>query len=561
MTLQQFRIALNRRNLRLASGLVLFTYVATHLGSHAFGLASLASAEAARLWFVGFWRSALISPLLYAAFITHITLACVALYERRTLRMPALEAARLVLGFSVPFLLAGHYTSTQIAHVLYHQDDPYIRIAWMLWLRDQALWPIAFTTAAWTHGCLGIHLVLRRSAAYRRRFHLYFAFACVMPVLALGGFLSMAHEIGLRMDDPHWYAAQMAQINILTPAQKQMLEWLPRAVTASFALLFAGVLAARAWRAASERRAGRSIEFAYPTTTVQVPRGWSVLEASRANRIPHLSLCGGRARCSTCRVRVDGALAHCPPPNAIEQRTLQRIGAPPGVRLACQLRPTGNLRVTPMLPMLAPESRRRSQFGAQLGSERDLVVLFIDLRRWTGLSQQHLPFDLVYVLEQYFEAVGDAVLEAGGTPNQFIGDSVMAIFGLETDHARACKQALAAARGIAARLKVLGARLQAEFGQAIDFGIGIHAGRAAVGAVGYHDIRTLTAVGDAVNTASRLQELTKTFAVRLVISAPVAQGAGLDTAGLSAQDMEIRGRTGLLRIYAIGSPEELPASA
>jgi len=545
--------------MRLASGLVLFAYVATHLLNHAFGLVSLATAEAARLWFVGFWRSAPIGALLYAAFIVHIALACAALYERRTLRMPKLEWARLLLGLSIPFLLAAHYTGTQIAGELYGQDDPYARVAWSLWSRDRGLMPLLLTVAAWAHGCFGVHLVLRHRPWYRRQFHFVFAAACLLPALGLLGFVAMAREITLRMADPAWYATQIAGVEVVTGMQKAVLDWITDGLYAGFALLLGTLVAARAWRERRERRSGASVELRYPDTVVRVPRGWSVLEASRAHGIPHLSLCGGRARCSTCRVRLEGPADHCPPPSAIEQRTLKRIGAPAGVRLACQLRPTGDLRVTPLLPASGAPAGRQTHFGAVLGEERQLVILFIDLRRWTGLAQQQLPFDLVYVLEQYFEAVGDAVLDAGGVPNQFIGDSVMAIFGLECSQSDACRQALQAARGIATRLDTLGARLLAEFGLTLDFGIGIHAGRAAVGAVGYHDTRTLSAVGDAVNTASRLQELTKALQVRLVISEPVARGAGIATAGLAAQDVRIRGRTGLLRVYAIATPQELHA--
>jgi len=547
---------LTRRNLRLASGLTLFAYVATHLANHACGLASLAAAEAVRLWFIGFWRSPPIALLLYAAFTVHIGLACIALYERRTLRMPALEWARLLLGFSIPFLLAAHYTGTQLAHVLYGQDDPYIRIVWSLWSHDYGLGPLLLALAAWAHGCFGVHLVLRHRPGYRQRFHLYFAAACLLPVLGVLGFFAMAHELALRMLDPAWYAARIARLDILSREQKEVLGGLPDAIMAGFALLLGAVLLARLWRAGSEHRAGTTIALTYPDRTVRVPRGWSVLEASRANRIPHLSLCGGRARCSTCRVRVSGPAAHCPSPDAAELHTLQRIGAADDVRLACQLRPTGELRVTPLLAATDPHTGR----AVQLGVERDLVILFIDLRRWTGLSEQHLPFDLMYVLEQYFAAVGEAVIAAGGVPNQFIGDSVMAIFGRDTDQPTACRQALAAARGIETRLDALGARLQAEFGHVPGFGIGIHAGRAAVGSVGYQETRTLSAVGDAVNTASRLQELTKTLEVRLVISEQMARGAGIDTTGLAAHELQIRGRSGLLLVYAIASPGSLPAS-
>src|SRR5262245_39329675 len=99
-----------RRRLRLASGLVLFAYLASHLANHAAGLISLDAAEAARLGFLAFWRSLPASAVLYAAFVVHVGLALMALYERRALRMPPAEIVRLVLGFAIPLLLVGHFT-------------------------------------------------------------------------------------------------------------------------------------------------------------------------------------------------------------------------------------------------------------------------------------------------------------------------------------------------------------------------------------------------------------------------------------------------------------------
>ena len=323
---------------------------------------------------------------------------------------------------------------------------------------------------------------------------------------------------------------------------------------ALFAVLLGGVLGARALRAWHERRRGLSIALRYPGQVVHVPRGWSVLEASRANGIPHLSLCGGRARCSTCRVRVDGPPENLPSPGADEARTLARVGAQADVRLACQLRPTGDVSVTPLLRPAQPRT-------SEPGLERDLVILFVDLRRWTGLAERQFPHDLFYVQELFFEAVGDAVREAGGVPNQFIGDSVMALFGAEGDPApppgnaaeKAARQALAAARGIEARMGALNERLAREFGHRFGFGIGIHSGPAALGEVGYRDTRTLSAVGDTVNTASRLQDLTKQYGVPLVVSERVALAARLDVSRLEAKELVIRGRASALRIYALAS--------
>jgi len=529
-----------RRRLRLASGLCLFAYLTTHLANHAAGLISLDAAEAGRLAFLGFWRSVPASAVLYAAFVVHIGLALMALYERHTLRMPPAELARLVLGFAIPLLLVGHFTGTRVAWQLFGRDDPYARVVWVLWSPDYGLQQLVLIIIAWAHGCLGLHFLLRYRAFYRDWFHVFFAIAILVPALGLLGFHAMAAELR---------ALGSVIPTTPQPGQAQTLDLVRHGLLALFAVLLAGVLAARSLRTWRERRRGLTITLRYPGLAVRVPRGWSVLEASRANRIPHLALCGGRARCSTCRIRVEGPAGHLPSPEADEARTLARVRAAPDVRLACQLRPSGDIAVT---PLLRPAQPHPDDFGI----ERDLAILFIDLRRWTGLAEQQLPHDLVYVQELFFEAVGEAVREAGGVANQFIGDSVMAIFGADSDASQAAREALAAARAIGERMRALNERLAAEFGQRLRFGIGIHAGPAALGEVGYRDTRMLSAVGDTVNTASRLQELTKQYGVPLVISERVALAAGLDRSGLDAKELVIRGRSTPMTVYALRTLEE-----
>ena len=140
----------------------------------------------------------------------------------------------------------------------------------------------------------------------------------------------------------------------------------------------------------------------------------SVLEASRAAGIPHASVCGGRGRCSTCRVRVGAGAAQLPPPAADEARVLARIGdAGGGVRLACQLRPTHDLEVTPLMPAGAGPSDIRVQVNPGQGIEREIAVLFADLRAFTRMAEGRLPYDVVFVLNQYFRAMGQAIEEAG----------------------------------------------------------------------------------------------------------------------------------------------------
>ncbi len=541
-------VGINRRSLRLASGLTLFAYVSTHLANHAVGLISLEAAEAVRLAFIAFWRNLPVSALLYSALTAHIALAFVALYERRSFRMPPLEWIRLTLGFSIPLLLASHFAGTRLAHELYGINDSYSRITYQLWSSDGGLWQLALIIAAWAHGSFGIHLVVRHRPAYRRRFHYFFAAATLLPVLAFLGFIAMARASALRLPVG----------NELILVQGVTLGRIQHGLVAFFLVLLAMMFAMHWVRSCSEQRRSGFVTLAYPEREVRVPRGWSVLEASRAHAIQHLSLCGGRARCSTCRIRVSGPEAHCPPPGPNERRTLQRIGNPEGVRLACQLHPTGDIGVIPLLLPAGSGAVVLNDAAAVL--EKDMVILFIDLRRWTGLAERHLPFDLVYLLEQYFAAVGDAVREAGGIPNQFIADSVMALFGLDEDLAVACRKAVLAARDVEVRMSSLNERLEKDFGQAVGYGMGIHAGHAAVGEVGYRDTRTLTAVGDVVNIASRLQELTREFGVPLVISEDAARAAGLNVSPFAPRKLQIRGRSTPLVVYAVDSVSTLGRS-
>ncbi|WPB58743.1 adenylate/guanylate cyclase domain-containing protein [Xylophilus sp. GOD-11R] len=527
-----------QRGLRWTSGLVLLAYVALHLLDHALGLVSLATAESALDAAHRFWHSLPGTALLYGAAGVHLALAFAAVWERRSLRLPPAEAVRLLLGFALPLLLAGHLASMRWAYEAYGLDPTYARVVRGLWSPNAAAFQMGMMAAAWAHGCLGVHMALRARRAWQRVLPGFVCLAVMLPVLAALGFLAMGREI----------AWTDAPARMLDATESREVNRVAREAMVVYAGMVGLLLAGRALRHRVARgRAGGSIRLRYPGRQVRVARGTSVLEASRMHGIPHLSICGGRARCSTCRVRVEGPPGALPPPGPDEARTLARVRAPADVRLACQLRPEADITV---LPIFVPGAR---EAAGRAGRERDVAILFVDLRRWSGLSERQWPFDLVYTLDRYFEIVGGAVRDSGGVANQFIGDSVMAIFGLETDLPAACRQAVAAATLIDRRLQAWSQDFEAEFGQRIDFGMGLHAGRTVVAEVGWQQSTTFSAVGEVVNTASRLQDQAKTSASRLVVSVFVAEQAGLAELPGRRERVAVRGRAEPLDVLHVAT--------
>jgi adenylate cyclase len=247
------------------------------------------------------------------------------------------------------------------------------------------------------------------------------------------------------------------------------------------------------------------------------------------------------------------------PPDVVEQRVLRRIGATQNVRLACQLRPRGRVEVTPLLPPFAAaaDGRRRVDFAQ--GSEREIAILFADIRGFTALSEGRLPYDVVFVLNRYFAAMGRAIETAGGHVDKFIGDGVMALFGVGSGAAAGCREALAAARLMSERLGDLNLSLQGELDRPLRIGIGIHCGPVIVGEMGYGNASAITAIGDAVNTASRLEGLSKTYECELVVSDETVTRAGFDLAGFPRYEIEIRGKREMMAVRTLGRGADLPA--
>jgi adenylate cyclase len=554
--------ALMIRRLRLFSGLVMLSYVTMHLLNHAVGLLSLEAMEDV-LWYIfRVWSNRPAQLLLYGSFLVHYGLALWALWQRRSLRLRASELMQLVLGFAIPILLAQHVVGTRIGQDYLHTDTGYYTL--LLWIyfvqspKDGYLQMLVLVVA-WAHAMIGLHFWLRVRPWYARLQPVALVLAVLVPVLSLLGMIEAGrHLAALVAADPDWTGRAFARMTLPSPETQRILEAISRGLRRLFGSAVAAVLLGRLIRYVWRRRHGL-VRIGYPDGRfVEVTPGTTVLEASRIAGIPHASVCGGRGRCSTCRVRVRGEINSIDPPEPLERRVLRRIAATDNIRLACQLRPRGNVEVTPLLPPFAAAADGRLKVDFVQGSEREIAILFADIRGFTALSEGRLPYDVVFVLNRYFSAMGRAVETAGGRVDKFIGDGVMALFGIETGAEAGCRQALAAARLMSERLAELNLALQVELDRPLRIGIGVHCGPVIVGEMGYGSAAAITAIGDAVNTASRLEGLTKIYGCELVVSDDTVGRASLDLSGFPRHEIEIRGKRDMLAVRTLERAADLP---
>ena len=253
-------------------------------------------------------------------------------------------------------------------------------------------------------------------------------------------------------------------------------------------------------------------------------------------------------------MRVDAGLERLPPPDPRELALLQRVRMPDNVRLACQVRPTHDVRVTPLLP---PHVQPRAALTGEPyrhGRELEVAILFSDLRGFTTMTERRLAYDVVFVLNRYFQTMGETIRSHRGHLVQVFGDGMMALFSAREGLPAASRQALRAAAAMAERLE----QLNREIEEPLLMGIGLHAGSTIVGEMGYREATIVTAVGEPVNTASRLQDATKELDCQLVASAELAMQSGGDFSRFERREIEIRGLTRSLAVYAVPSARDLP---
>jgi len=247
------------RPLRLASGQVLWLYIACHFLNHALGLVSLGTAEAALKVAAAVWQSWPGTLLLYGAFATHLVLALHGLHQRHTLRLPPLELMRIAFGLTIPLLLFGHVVSTRVAHDWYGEAAQYQRVVAGL-LRDGATgWQLALLAPGWLHGCMGLNVALRHRAWFQRGRGALLALAIALPLGAAAGYWALTQEVAAL------HIVTVPKPEAVVAAQRQALGDLRVQLLTTYCALLATVLLSRGWRDWRDwRRARQRGEMAPP---------------------------------------------------------------------------------------------------------------------------------------------------------------------------------------------------------------------------------------------------------------------------------------------------------
>ena len=503
--------------------------------------------------------------LLYGALLIHFLLGIYALSRKRSFKMSKKEWLRNSCAILIPFFLASHLSITLWGSRFLGLNDTYSFMILSTFLLD----PVGYIllglmlVVVWVHGSIGIIGLLEFRQIYSDYKGFFHGIMVGLPLLAYGGYLNASIELTkLGEGNPLAILEIIAKANFTKDMGTNITLLSDFLQFLIYPALLLAMLIFVVLRRLIQKRF-YSIQVNYMDgTSVNVSKGSSLLEAShRCNRY-HESVCGGRGRCTTCRVRVISSLNDLPTPNKIEQRVIDRLDFDPSIRLACQLRPEKNIQINPLISLMSSEKKKLKYNNQEhlTGLEKDAVIMFCDLRGFTTLSEGKMPFDVVFILNKYFKLVTEAVTDNRGRIDKFIGDGVMAIFDQDLDTSVNCRNALRASSKISESLTLLNSELSDEKIDTLQIGIGIHTGTAILGKMGYGQASSETAIGDTVNVASRLEQLTKNFSCQLMFSAAVAENASLNTSLLESVETEIRGRKDLLQaFYCTNATEAIEA--
>ncbi|CUH89314.1 Adenylate cyclase 1 [Phaeobacter sp. CECT 5382] len=537
---------------RIISGLILFAFAFFHFINLGLGLISTDTMERMQDVRHMITRTPLGGLVLTGALITHLGLALWRLALRRSLRMPLSQAVQTALGLLIPLQLLRHITHTTVAHQNFAVNDTYPYVIVLMWNAPAVWWQSALLLVVWVHGCMGLHFWLRLTDWWRNALPYMIGLAVFIPSFALAGLLTEGRRIYDIFVEGTERAALMASYNWPSQDSFASLQLVETRLVQIF--VFFLFLTAMIYGLRKLLRRRRSVRITYRNGPIVVAeKGMTLLEMSRANAIPHTALCGGKGRCTTCRVVIEDGADTLPPPSDAEARSLAAVRAPQNMRLACQIHPNAPLSVC---RLFRPDGQKGRAHASQ-GEERQLAILFLDMRGFTARTSGQLPYDVVFLLNRFFDAIVPCILNNGGTVDKYLGDGLLAVFEAP-DAVKSAQAGLHAVTDIGRAVADFNETLLSEGEAPVRIGMGLHLGEVVIGEIGSSGNAPRTIIGDTVNAASRLEAQTKELGVELLVSAQALLAAGYDTQKLGLRDFQLRGVSAPLAALPVRQTMELP---
>jgi adenylate cyclase len=340
--------AVYRRTTMIVTGLILFAFITSHLVNLTLGLISVDVMDNWRWLLSGLWTGPVFSQVLTLALALHFVGALISLYYRNTLRIPTYDMAQMVAGLAIVPLLAPH-----VFGVMAYQEmglvPTYNLLLGFYWNTSpyEGLRQVVLLVVAWLHGGIGIYTWLRARDTSARVLQFFYPLVVLIPILAMLGYVEAGRQvIPVSEGGTGWVAAYNPNVNGPTvdpaeiPAIIEAVKWNSKLAT-EIALGLAALAFAARWvriRAAERGRVRVLYTGKRPVRFVE-NTGLTLLEMAHVHDVPHASICRGRGRCGTCRVRVLKSENLLPPPDASEAKVLAHWNAGPTERLACQVFP------------------------------------------------------------------------------------------------------------------------------------------------------------------------------------------------------------------------------
>jgi adenylate cyclase len=405
----------------------------------------------------------------------------------------------------------------------------------------------------WSHACIGLHHWLKFKIWYRHLQPFWVVLAVAVPMAALMGFIVSGRFVAALLSDPATAERMRGVTHWPDVAAAAWLALDEIVARVGFAIVLALVAIGVAFRQFGMLAAPK-IAISYAGgPTIQAPVGPTLLEISRGHGVTHLSECGGRLRCGLCRVRIDEGGENLTPRNDAERTTLALFKAPDNARLACQVRPRAPLSVTRLVaskdePVTAAVPERADDAGVR----RPLSLLHVQLREPDVIARDRLPYDLVFMLNAFFSAVGEAIESHDGRVDRFLGDGVLAVFGEQQGLEQGCKDAVNAARAIDLVLDRVNEQVAAEIGRPMQVAIGLHSGEMVLGRVHLGRSGDPSVLGPGVDIPQRLAGLAEQRGWQLALSSEVVRHIDVSSTGAAYRTTLAAKKEGDAAIELIG---------